>query len=352
MVSPVRWQCVCCALPRRVLEHVARKTGDEQVLRLAEHHQISEDVRTLRHEHATSGAHPTPGGRRRRLVYDAAGRLELPGRLARKEGAKAARDARINEAYDNLGITLEFFRQVFRRNSLDGRGMDVRASVHFGDGWSNAMWNGEQMLFGDGDGVHILGFTHSLDIVAHELTHAVTHLSIPGGLGIASEEGRPVLAGEAGALNESISDVFAAMVKQWHGRVKARQADWLLGEGILGPGLGKAVRSLKHPGKKKETYGGDDQVAVMRDFRKSADTHRNSGIPNHAFYLVASELGGYSWEHAGAIWYAALPMLKSRSGFVDAANATLKTAADLFGDSSKEQRAVRKAWKKVGVLRR
>jgi Zn-dependent metalloprotease len=287
------------------------------------------------------------------MIYDARGAMHpLPGRLLRKEGAKPARDKSANQAYDNLGITLDFFRQVFKRDSLDGRGMDVPATVHFGDRWPNAMWNGEQMLFGDGDGEHILGFTQSLDIIAHELTHAVTQHSIPGGLGVVFKGDQPALIGEPGALNESISDVFASMAKQWHGKVQARDADWLLGEGILSPEIGKAVRSLKHPGRKKETYGGDNQVCEMRDFRKKADVHRNAGIANHAFYLAATDLGGYSWAHAGPIWYAALPLLKADSGFADAAKATLQAAEKLFGDASKEQRAVRKAWKKVGVLSR
>jgi Zn-dependent metalloprotease len=347
----MRWQCICCALPRRVLEHIAKKTGDEHTTRLAADHEISQHVRAVRHEHNETEMRPPAGGSRRRFMYDAAGRMDLlPGHLVRKEGAKSARDRSVNEAYENVGVTLDFFQQVFKRKSLDGRNMDVRASVHFGDRWTNAMWNGEQMLFGDGDGVHILGFTQSLDIVAHELTHAVTQYTV-GPLGVTFNEGLPALIGEPGALNESISDVFASMVKQWHGKVKAEDADWLLGQGILAPGIGKAVRSLEHPGKKKLTYGGDNQVSLMKDFRKKADVHRNSGIPSHAFFLAATELGGYSWEHAGQIWYFALPLLKSDAGFADAAKATLKTAADLFGNDSKEQRAVRKAWKKVGVLR-
>jgi Zn-dependent metalloprotease len=348
----MRWQCICCALPRRVLEHIAKKTGSEHSARLAADHEVSQHVRAVRHEHKETDMQPPPGGHGRRFMYDAQSRMDkLPGRLVRKEGAKAARDRSVNEAYDNVGITLDFFRQVFKRKSLDGRDMDVRASVHFGDRWSNAMWNGEQMLFGDGDGEHILGFTQSLDIVAHELAHAVTQHTV-GALGVTFKDGLPALIGESGALNESISDVFASMVKQWHGKVKAEDADWLLGEGILAPGIGKAVRSLEEPGKKKLTYGGDNQVSRMKDFRKKADVHRNSGIPNHAFFLAATELGGYSWERAGKIWYFALPHLKADAGFADAAKATLKTAADLYGNDSKEQRAVRKAWKKVGVLRR
>jgi Zn-dependent metalloprotease len=346
------WRCVCCALPRRVLEHVARKTGDDHAVRLGEHHETSQHIRSQRHEHAQARTKPARGGQRRRLVYDAGGRLgPLPGELVRAEGAAAARDKAVNQAYENLGITLDFFREVFGRDSLDGRGMDVLASVHFGDGFSNAMWNGEQMLFGDGDGVHIRGFTQSLDIVAHELTHAVTHHSVPGGLGMVRSKGKVDLVGEAGALNESISDVFASLVKQWHGKTKARDADWLLGKGILGPGLGKAVRSLKNPGRTKDTYEDDDQVPDMRGYVEGGDVHRNSGIPNHAFYLAATELRGYAWEHAGRIWYESLTLLRKDSGFRDAAQATLATAGRLFGTASKEQQAVQQAWKKVGVLR-
>jgi Zn-dependent metalloprotease len=229
--------------------------------------------------------------------------------------------------------------------------MDVLASVHFGDRFSNAMWNGEQMVFGDGDGVHIRGFTQSLDIVAHELTHAVTHHSIRGGLGMVRRNGKVDLVGEAGALNESISDVFASLVKQWHGNVKARDADWLVGKGILGRGLGKAVRSLKHPGRTKDTYEDDDQVPDMRGYIEGGDVHRKSGIPHHAFYLAATELRGYAWEHAGRIWYESLTLLRKNSGFRDAAQATLATAGRIFGTASKEQHAVRQAWEKVGVLR-
>jgi Zn-dependent metalloprotease len=347
-VVSTRWQCVCCALPGRVLEHVARKTGGDPAARLARHREHSDEIRKQRAHSAASAA--AEGGGRQRLVHDAGQKTKpLPGVRTRTEGESPVHDGAVNDAYDNLGITLAFFRQVFGRDSLDGRGMDVTASVHYGEGYPNAMWNGSQMLFGDGDGVHIGGFTRSLDIVAHELTHAVTQHSIPGGLGVVRHGGQIDLAGEAGALNESISDVFASLVKQWHAKQKAHEADWLIGTGVLAPELGRAVRSLKHPGKTEETYEDDDQVAHMRGYSEGGDVHRNSGIPNHAFYLAAHALRGYAWEHAGRIWYEALPLLKKDSGFGDAAQATVKTATRLFGNASKEQQAVQDAWRKVGI---
>lgn len=350
MVS-ARLRCVCCALPARVLEHVAACTGEDVAKRLAEHHASAEAIRSQRHAAAQAGRAAPGGGQRQRRVYDARGQEQLPGHLVRAEGAAPAADTDVNHAYDNVGITLAFFQKVFGRDSLDGRGMDVDATVHWGRGFANAMWNGEQMLFGDGDGVHIGGFTRSLDIVAHELTHAVTQHTVPGGLGVVHRHGKPELVGQAGAVNESLSDVFASLVKQWHAKQDVRQADWLVGEGILAPQLGRAVRSLKSPGDRRQTYGGDDQVGDMRGYVEGGEVHANSGIPNHAFYLAANALGGHAWEQAGRIWYEALAALKADSGFVELAHATGAAAGKVFGTASKAQHAVQSAWVRVGVLR-
>jgi len=342
----VRLRCVCCALPQRVLDHVAAKTGDASAAR--RHQETTERIRAQRNATAAASTQ-APGGEGKRSIHDAGGKEVLPGLLVRAEGAKPVADEAANEAFDNLGITLDFYSKVFGRDSLDARGMDVIASIHFGDQFPNAMWNGEQMLFGDGDGIHVGGFTRSIDIVAHELTHAVTQHTISGGLGVVTRNGKPDLAGEAGALNESISDVFASQVKQWHAKQDVAKADWLLGTGILAPSLGHAVRSLKNPGDTSKTYEGDRQVAHMSQYVQGGDVHANSGIPNHAFYLCAQALGGHAWEHAGRIWYDAIASLVPTSSFADAAKATGAAAARLFGNSSKEQHAVEAAWQKVGV---
>jgi Zn-dependent metalloprotease len=335
-----RLRCVCCALPRRALEHVG----------LAHQHAATERLRSERHSHAIDLQAAAGNGKRERFVFDAGGTEALPGALARAEGAGAVRDAAVNEAYENVGITLEFFSKVFGRDSLDGSGMDVSASVHWGAQFANAMWTGRQMLFGDGDGVQVRGFTHCLDIVAHELTHAVTQHAVRGGLGIVKRQGKLDLAGEAGALNESFSDVFASLVKQWHRKQDAGRADWLVGEGVFAPEVGRAVRSLKAPGDRRQTYGGDDQVRDMSGFVAGGDVHANSGIPNHVFYLVATELGGHAWEHAGRVWYDALARLKPKATFVEAAHATAESAGRLFGTASREQHAVQSAWRKTAVI--
>src|SRR5690242_1922321 len=155
------------------------------------------------------------------------------------------------------------------------------------------------MVFGDGDGDLFNRFTIALDVIAHELTHGVT-----------GDEAHLVYLGQAGALNESISDVFGSLVKQYVSGEKAADADWLIGRGLFTAKVrGIALRSMKAPGTAFDDplLGKDEQPAHMRDFvHTSADhggVHINSGIPNHAFYLLAVALGGYAWEKAGRIWY-------------------------------------------------
>jgi Zn-dependent metalloprotease len=352
MVSP-RMRCLCCALPQRLLDYVAAQAEPVHRGRISQHKLQSAQIRSARRIPDVTWntlRMKQPAGQRRRFIYDARGTDLLPGTLARTEGDAVSRDAVVNHAYRNLGITLEFFRSVFGLDSLDGRGMDVLASVHYGDDFSNAMWTGEQILFGDGDGIHILGFAQSLDIVAHELTHAVTQHAIRGGLGETRRGSKVKLLGQAGALNESFSDIFASLIKQWRRKQDVKQASWLVGEGILAPHIGNAVRSLKKPGDARSTYPGDDQVRHMRDFVDDGEVHTMSGIPNYAFYLAASAMGGRAWERAGRIWYTALPRLGSKATFTDAARATEQSASDLFGPTSKEARSVSKAWQKVGVV--
>jgi len=149
-------------------------------------------------------------------------------------------------------------------------------------------------------------------------------------------------------LNESISDVFGSVVKQWHLNQDVNAADWLIGEGIMGAAVGKALRSMKSPGDTSVTWSGDDQPSSMDGYVEGGDVHTNSGIPNHAFFLAAMALGGNSWDKAGKIWYRALPMLQHDAKFADAAKATSDAAYNLFGDT--ERGAVEDAWKQVKVI--
>jgi Zn-dependent metalloprotease len=140
------------------------------------------------------------------------------------------------------------------------------------------------------------------------------------------------------------------MIKQWHAAQDVRAADWLLGEDILALHAGSAIRSLKDPGNRKLTWPQDDQIKDYTRYRTTDEAHKASGIANHAFYLAATSLGGKSWETLGAVWLQAFDRLRARSGFLDAAHATLDVAAALHGKGSRTHEAVKAAWRKVKVL--
>jgi hypothetical protein len=100
--------------------------------------------------------------------------------------------------------------------------------------------------------------------------------------------------------------------------------------------------------------GKDPQPGHMKDFvtttQDNGGVHLNSGIPNHAFYLSAIDIGGFAWEKAGRIWYKTLTeKLSDRSNFQDAANLTYQAAGELYGTGSREQLAVKNGWLQVGI---
>ena len=194
----------------------------------------------------------------------------------------------MNEAYDGAGRTYDFYRRVYGRRSVDDHALRLDASVHYGDGFNNAHWNGRQMIYGDGDGKYFRRFTTVLDVIAHELTHGVSQYSA----GFA-------FSGQSGALAEHFSDVFGVLTKQYWLRQTAARADWLVGAGLFTDRVnGDAIRSMKAPGTAYDDpiLGADPQPAHMRGYvRASGDdrgVHINCGIPNHAFYLAAASLGG------------------------------------------------------------
>ncbi|MEP6478710.1 MAG: M4 family metallopeptidase [Rhodoglobus sp.] len=281
-----------------------------------------------------------------RTIADAHGRETLPGTIVRREGDDPAADRSVNEAYDGLGATWDLFHDVYGRNSIDGRGLPLDASVHYGRDYDNAFWNGERMVFGDGDGEVFASFTAAASVIGHELTHGVTQYT--AGL---------TYQGQSGALNESISDVFGVLVEQYARRQSVSAATWLIGEGIFTAKVhGRALRSMKAPGTAydDDVLGKDPQPAHMRDYVETTDdfggVHLNSGIPNRAFYLVAEALGGNAWEHAGQVWYDTITgTLSPSASFTDFAKATVVAAKSRYGEDSSVSTAVAGGWTGVGV---
>ncbi|PKQ31191.1 MAG: metalloprotease [Actinobacteria bacterium HGW-Actinobacteria-2] len=282
-----------------------------------------------------------------RLISNADNVERLPGKRVREEGQPATGDAAVDEAYDGFGSTWALFHDVYGRNSIDGVGERLLGTVHYGQGYQNAFWNGTRMVFGDGDGEIFGRFTASLDVIGHELTH-----------GVVEHTAALVYSGQSGALNESVADVFGVLVTQYQRRQPVAEADWLVGGDLLLPGVtGVGLRNMLHPGTAYDDprLGKDPQPASMADYVQTTSdnggVHYNSGIPNRAFALTATTLGGFAWERAGQIWYDVLTggKITADCSFAAFAALTIAAAVRRYGKDSGDARAVADAWRAVGV---
>src|SRR5215510_6756577 len=341
---------IFCIVPPYVIDEIVDKGTQQQRAAALRTKAVDNTFRALRlATQATRFAPQRQASRapiitpqKRRTIYTANHTQNLPGTVVRAEGQSATGDIDVDEAYDGLGASFDFYEQVFDRNSIDDAGMQLDATVHFGQEYNNAFWNSVQMVFGDGDGQIFNRFTIALDVIGHELSHGVTE-----------DESQLQYFNQSGALNESLSDVFGSLIKQFVKQQTAAQADWLIGEGLLAAGInGVALRSMKDPGSAFDDplLGKDPQPKHMNDFvhtfEDNGGVHINSGIPNHAFFQVATRIGGYAWEKAGRIWYDALrdSRIAPNARFLRFARVTYHVAAGLFGPSSAECQAVRDGW--------
>jgi hypothetical protein len=273
-------------------------------------------------------------------VHDAEGGTDLPGRPVRSAGDPQSGDAAVDEAAYGVAGALDLFGEVYGRSSYDGAGATVVATVHYDRDYVNAFWDGAQLVFGDGDGEVFARFTRPVDVVGHELAHAVTEHSAA-----------LVYQGQSGALNESVSDVFAACLEQRLRGQTADEADWLIGSDLFLPGVeARGLRDMAAPGTAYDdpALGRDPQPAHLDDYIETTEdnggVHLNSGIPNRAFHLAATRIGGSSAEGAGRIWYAALTggSVGTRTDFAGFAAATVAAAGE-------HADVVREAWTTVGV---
>lgn len=336
-----------CFVPPFLLKNVAQRADGE--LRDWAIDSLVDAAHTRGHREgaALAAARVAVKSRRKlRTVYTANQTRTLPGEIVRSETDQAGEDLCVNEAFEGAGRTYDFYDQTLRRNSIDNEGLPIESTVHYGRKYANAFWNGRQMVYGDGDGHLFHRFTSSLEVIAHELTHGV--IQYAAGL---------QFDGQAGALNEHFADVFGTLVKQYALSQPARSADWLLGANLFTERVnGKAIRSMSAPGTAydERLIGKDVQPAHMDHYVETHEddggVHINSGIPNKAFYSLAFHLGGNAWESAGRIWYVTLcNRLRPTSDFQECADATYIVAGELYGRGSRVQKAVRSAWKGVGI---
>lgn len=345
------WTCRCvnCITPPHLLRKLL-ESNDKDIRQSALNTLLATEQlrgeRSIRAFIAGRGANADG----RRTIFDLQNEVDLSSAMiVRTEQGKESDDASVNRAFEGLGATRAFYSEVFDRNSIDDKGMRLDGYVHRGRRFKNAFWDGQHMVFGDGDGVIFTDFTKSLDVIAHELTHGVTEFTA-----------RLEYCNQSGALNESVSDVFGSLVKQWSLKQTAEQADWLIGADVFTPGIpADALRSMRDPGKayNNDLMGKDPQPDTMKRFVVLPNTpegdnggvHINSGIPNKAFYLAATNIGGFAWEGAGHIWYEALRASGPKTEFQEFADTTVAKAEQLFGAGSIEQQAVASAWRDVDI---
>jgi len=339
----------CTFVPPYLLQRIALWGGTRRASDSGrETLQVDDRLRARRESRPPEMAAPRLPGSRTRVVHTAKNTETLPGEVVRGDGDPPVGDLAVDEAFDSSGQTLELFESEFGRRSIDARGGTVSITVHYGQDYDNAFWDGTQLVFGDGDGQIFERFTKPMDVMAHEFTHGVTQFTI----GLAYQD-------QPGALNESISDVFASMAKQRMLGQNAAEADWLIGEGLFMPEINaRALRSMKDPGTayNDPRIGTDLQVGSMADYVYTEDdsggVHINSGIPNRAFTLAALEIGGPSWERAGQVWYDTLVNgeLSAQTSFESFAQATVDSAHRLYPNNPSVAEQIHAAWSEVGLL--
>jgi vibriolysin len=167
-----------------------------------------------------------------RKVYSLGGGTSLPGTLKRSEGQAATSDVDVNAAYDGTGDAYEAYKNFWNRDSYNNAGATLISSVHYSSNYCNAYWDGTQMVYGDGSSSQgCAPLARSVDVTAHELTHAVTE-----------NESGLVYSGESGGINESLSDIFGTFTEAWtdggkNGTLAISADTWLLGEDVITGGL-------------------------------------------------------------------------------------------------------------------
>lgn len=346
-------RCGCFIVPQDVLERLSADSELSEEARQANAYTaaISERVRVVRKEQAALSlavmqfpalaavslpkVHTLPAG----VCYDCHHGTTLPGALV--SNPLSSSDATVRRAYTEAEAVAKFYWDVFKRDSVDDHHMTLVSSVHYANRFNNAFWNGTQMVFGDGDAQTFVDFTAGNDVIGHELTHGVTQHS--AGFGYADEPG---------GLNESMSDVFGSMFRQWQAGQDVNTADWLIGRDIMGP-LAKSkgytcLRDMANPG---AAHALAPQPAHFNQYHAGMDPHYSSGIPNFAFYKAAIGIGGKSWEKAGQVWYRALTAFPPNPNMLmkDFADRTRTLATSMYQADASIHNAIHAAWIAVGL---
>jgi Zn-dependent metalloprotease len=257
----------------------------------------------------------------------------------------ADQDEAATDAHFAATKTYEYYFKTFGRLGYDNANAKLVNYVHYDVNYVNAFWNGSFMTFGDGDGTSYSALT-SLDVCGHEITHAVDENSA-----------NLIYQDESGAMNEGFSDIFGTAIEFF---ADSAHADWNIGEDFDLSGTG--FRSLSNPKASQlpDTYHG--QYWVFNDVLDNGGVHTNCGVLAHWYYIMSegkvgtNDLGhaynvsGLGIDTASAVAYRALNVyLIPSSQYIDARQATIWAAEDLYGQCSVVALNAAAAWYAVGV---
>lgn len=241
-------------------------------------------------------------------------------------------------AHNNSSLAFNYYKNKFARNSIDGKGGDVVAFINVADdnggGMDNAFWNGEYMFYGNG-ATAFKPLARGLDVGGHEMTH-----------GVVQNTANLEYQGESGAINESMADCFAVLIED---------LNYTIGEDVVKTSAfpSGALRNLQDPhnGGSSLSSPGYQPAHVNEQYTGSQDNggvHINSGIPNKAFYLIATSI---SKAKAEQIYYKALSQYLTKSSkFIDLRIAVIQAASDIYGGSSNEVNVIRQSFDAVGIV--
>ncbi|HEX8231256.1 MAG TPA: M4 family metallopeptidase [Chloroflexia bacterium] len=257
-------------------------------------------------------------------------------------------------AHINAMRVLDFFKGELKRDGIDGKGMELISIVNVTSpadetppAWNNAVWWQNRMWYGqaaDGGG-QLRSYSRFLDVIAHELTHGVTKYT-----------SNLVYKDQPGALNESFSDIFGVIIKNWYlgGPDSARGTwNWELGEGLRGDGL--PLRDLSDPNRTRDPSHMRDYIQTVSD---NGGVHTNSNIHNKAAYnvLTASDQNGqpvFPVREVAILYYLTLTRLPAVADFAKVRQSLIEVANIFYlGDRSERERkvaAIRRAYTAVGI---
>lgn len=261
-------------------------------------------------------------------------------------GSNDDRATAATDVYYGAAMTWDYYNKAFGRNGIFDDGKGVPSRVHYGTGYVNAFWDGQQMTYGDGDGDNAP--LVAIDVAGHEMSHGVSEALANLGYD-----------GDVGGINESNSDVFGTMV-EFEANSSVDTPDFTIGETININGDGTPLRYMDKPSKDGAS------LDCWSSATQNEDPHYTSGVGNHAFFLLANGSGQSEWgdsptcddstvtgigkDKAANIWYNAIKDYGTADmSYADLRAGMIKSADSLYGAGGAESKAVAAAWSAVSV---